>query len=471
MLIRTLIFFILLIAAAIGVDKLAKEPGALMLNWHGWYIETTAAFFVVCLGFLLLLVFLATKAYIWLDLLPKRLAYHLKAQRQEKGLTALSDSMASLAVGDYSKAVKEAKSAKKSLPHLPLADAVLAQASASTVQNGSQNEKEAIAHYNKLLDNSHTELSGLKGLLQTSLNNNDSERALTYAEAVYQKTPKNPWIIQVLIDLYARHSRYEDAGKMAAQWQKMLPRNSPHKQRADFLMACNTLEGIKEDVRLADASVKESVRKKAEQKAEALFKKHPEFAPAALFLADLKEQNGHPKDARKVLRQAYHKAPSHKLADAWLRLMKNEKDDTLAKRVNKFIGPWDDHVLGLTVKGKALIKARQWTEAHKTLSRALLKGEDRTLFETLAKLEQAQHPNGGGATRWLERALNASDRQRGSDGYISAYQNWRQSLVRSMASGNLPHIEPTPFVYAADSTNASAVLPGQLEDKTERHKD
>lgn len=447
MLLRTILFFVALIAAAVGVDRLARQPGELVLNWYGWQIETTAAVFVVALGLVVLLVFLATKTYVWLDLLPKRLSERLRHQRQEKGLTALSDSMSALSVGDHSKALKAAKNAKKALPHLPLADAMLAQASASA-ESGSN----AVTYYNKLLDNSHTNLAGLKGLLQISIRENESERALTYAEELHQKTPKNLWVLEVLTELYARQSRYEEAARAAITWQKQLSKKDPALKKARFLEACNTLEAVKENIRLASPGREAEMRNKGLQQLHDLLRQTPDFAPAALFVAELESKKSEStgkaalKNARKVLRQTYQKAPAHQLADQWLKLMKDEKDDTLVKQAGRFIGPWDDHVLGLTVKARAQIKARQWSEAHKTLSRALLKGEDRTLFETFAQLEQNQHPNGGGAVRWLERALSAPDRQQGRDGHLENYKNWRKSLVRSMAGGKPPQPD-APYVF------------------------
>ena len=444
MLLRAIVFFVLLIGAGVGVDILAKQPGFLTLEWYGWYIETTAAFFALVIVILLILAFALTRIYIWLDLLPKRLAHSLKANRQEAGLTALSDSMTALSIGDRPAALKAAKSAKKALPHNPLADAMLAQASA---YGSPQNRKEAVSYYGKLLDNNHTNLAGLKGLLQISIAENDSERALTYAEEIYQKSVKNTWIMEVLTDLYARHSRYEEAAKVAASWQKTVAKKSDGYKQALFIEVCNLLEAAKEDLRLSGSRNADAL-KKAERAVGDILKKNADFVPAALFLADVLEkkaaledsrgQKKALKEARKVLRQAYHSAPRHQIANRWLQLMKDEKDETLVKKVANFISPWSDNILGLTTKGKAHIKARDWSDAHKTLSRALLKGEDRTLFEVFAQLEQAQHPNGGGAVRWLERALHAPEREENYPGYVNAYKTWRKNLLLTMAKGRLP---------------------------------
>lgn len=467
MLLRAIIFFTLLIGAAIGVDALAQQPGALSLSWYGWSIETSAAFFVVCVVLLLVLVFALTRVYIWLDLLPKRIAHSLQAQRREKGLTALSDSMTALSIGDRPAALKAAKSAKKALPHNPLADAMLAQASA---WGNPKNRKEAISYYSKLLDNSHTDLAGLKGLLQISIEENNSERALTYAQEIYAKSDKNEWVMETLTDLYARNSRYEEAAKVAQRWQKVAEKNSRGYKQAQFTEVCNRLEAAKEDLRLAPAHDKSAIRK-AEQTAEDILKIKPDFVPAGLFLADVLEkraafEEGRArkktfKQARKVLRGLYKEAPRHQVANRWVQLMKDEPEDVLVKRAEKFIGPWDDNILGMTTKGKALVKARQWTEAHKTLSRALLKGEDRTLFEVFAQLEQAQHPGGGGAVRWLERALDAPEREQQHPGYVNAYQNWRKSLLQTMAKGRLPHpgdaITSTAFQLEGPDTGTGKV--------------
>ena len=453
MLIRTIFFFVALVAVAIGVDKLATQPGVFVLNWHGWQIETSAAFFVVSLGFVFLLFFFGVKTFVWLDLLPKRLAHHVKAQRHKNGLTALSDSMTALSIGEHEKALQAAKKAKKVLPKLPLADAVLAQATAAVdIANADwfniegAAHKKAIAYYNKLLDNTHTNPMGLKGLLQISLQENDGQRALTYAQELYEKNPKNQWVLEVLIDLYARNAQFDEAAEKARELQKIM---APHYFAKEtqkikdirLLEAFNTLEDIKEITRLNNlGQPNKAVLVHAESETQKLLKKMPNFVPASQYLVKIYRESANKGDksahkkAEKLLTKTFHQSPSYKLADAWFDLMKNEPNETLIKQVDKFIGPWHDHTIGATIKAKTLIQARKWSEAGKVLEQGLQKGEDKNLLETYAQLEKAQHPAGGGAVRWLERALQAPEQFSGDNGFVNAYQNWRQGLVRKSGS-------------------------------------
>lgn len=422
MLIRTFLFFIVVLALGLGVDALSQNPGVLELQWYGWKVQTTAAFAVVAMAIVGLLVVMLTSIYIWLIQAPKRLHKHLGLKRQEKGLLAFNDALQALAIGDDAAALKAAKEAHKLLPKLPLADTLMAEVTAR--QHTNAKPIEVRKQYQKLLAKPHTKVIGLRGLLNQALENGESKQALTYALDFYREKPKNPYVLNILTHLYARQQQVAEAIFYAEKLVGMTPKNSKEQDQAQFVLACLQRLHVQQ---LALTSQTEEALKTAERAT----KNHPTFMPLVLQLAHLYDQQGHQTKAIKLLAKAYKHVPSLRVGRTWLGLHKNTKDTVLLKKLEKFTAPWPEVLTSDLLKAEVLIKTRNYTEARSLLESLILKGDDKTLFQTLAELELAQQPNSPQAAKWLQKALTAPDRLQQFDGHTAAFEAWRRALVES----------------------------------------
>ncbi len=428
---RTLVFFAALLAVGVGVDYLAQTPGELTMVWFGWEITTTASFAMVMLGILMVLIVILTRVYSWLDDVPRRLRQSYKAKNQQQGFEAFASTMQSLAIGDQKQALKYAKRAQKLLPQLPLAEALLAETMAQEPDS-----KLAIPHYARLLDSPQTSSIGLRGLLTFALSDGDSERALTYAEEFYQKNPSSVWILEVLTNIYSRQHQFDKALGYVEKWHKITTRKgtAEQKKQTEFMLACIRWQ-------YAQELVTTEQRDKAIPLLVKWVKEQPQYIILSLLLVNAYIQDDKQDKALKTLVKTYKVTPNRDIAIMWLDLMGNAREDILLKKADAMLAPWQDTMPSLIFKAKVAIKARAWVEARKNLEKALLIGEDRTLFQTFAELENTQQHNSPNAARWLRRALVAPDRQQDYDGFKTECEQWRRSLQEATVvdtSFNIP---------------------------------
>ena len=422
MLLRTFLFFIIVLGLGIGVDVLSQNPGVLTFEWYGYKVSTTAAFMLVCVAVLGLVVVMLTSLYIWLVNVPKRLHRHLKAQKQEKGFAAFNDALQALAIGENDVAISKAKYAHKHLPHLPLADTLLAEVSARKQAKGEKlsNPQE----FKKLLEKPHTKVIGLRGLLSQSLENGDSKQALTYALDLFEVKPKNPFVLNILVHLYARQQQVAEALSYADKLVKVTDEKSHDYARVVFVRS--SLQKLHIHQLASSGHLQEAI--KLNEKA---LKQNATFVPLILQLAHLYDQDGHPDKAQKALQAGYKELPNLKIGRTWLAMNKNEKERVLLKKLDKFVKPHPQELSSCLLKADAYLGLNQYSETRSILAECLTKGDDKTVFELYAELESIQQPNSPHAAKWLQKALTAPDRLQAFDGSATAFDAWRRTLVES----------------------------------------
>src|SRR5262245_20635996 len=119
--IRLVLYFLLIAAAAWGLSWIADRPGDLTGEWLGIAFHTN-----VFIAIIVLAVFLAAFAFaVWLGILtwtaPKRIARHLRLRRERIGQEAVRRGIFAAGAGDKLAAARAGAIAKKHLPGEPLA--------------------------------------------------------------------------------------------------------------------------------------------------------------------------------------------------------------------------------------------------------------------------------------------------------------------------------------------------------------
>ena len=309
MLIRTFLFFVAVLLIGLGVDVLFENPGVLELQWYGWKLSTSVAFAVVAFALVGLVVVMMTSLYIWLVNAPKRLRKHWAYQRQEKGFLAFNDALQALALGEDDEALKKAKYAHKQLPHMPLADTLLAEITSRRQAKGEA--QIAVRDFQKLLEKPHTKVIGLRGLLAQALQNGNGKQALTYALDFYQLKPKSPYVLNILTHLFARQQQVPDALEYADKLVQVLHKDTKEFDRALFIRAC--LQRLQVQQLALSGQPAEAIKL-----AEKAVKQFPDFIPLVLQLAHLHDQQGDADKSKKLLRKTYKEIPNLKIGRAWL---------------------------------------------------------------------------------------------------------------------------------------------------------
>src|SRR5581483_2393468 len=175
--IRLLVFFAAILAAAAGLHWLADRPGTIVIEWQGYVAETS-----VFRAFVILLLaagaaMLAWSVLRWLWSSPAALGRVFDRRRQQRGLGALSSGMIAIGAGDPVLASRYALQARKALPNEPLTHLLRAQA-AQLVGDRATSRR----IFEAMLSSPDTEQLGLRGLFLEAQREGEREAARQFAE-------------------------------------------------------------------------------------------------------------------------------------------------------------------------------------------------------------------------------------------------------------------------------------------------
>ena len=204
--IRAIILFVALFAAALAAAWLADHPGQLAIDWQGWRVEAPVA--VVAVGLMLIfgIMALAYRFWLWLARSPEAMNRNRTQKRERQGYEALTKGLVAVAAGDAGQARTLARQAENLLASPPLTRLLSAQAAQL------DGDDVAARHYfEEMLESPDTEFLALRGLLNTALREGDQTSALDYAARAHRARPDANWATEALFDLQAQAGLWKEA--------------------------------------------------------------------------------------------------------------------------------------------------------------------------------------------------------------------------------------------------------------------
>ena len=390
---RLLLFLVIAAALAIASVYLANNPGNVVVEWQGQTVQTSfgmllLAFLAVGLALVILIELLR-----WLGGLPARWRARRARQRELRGYQALTTGLIAVAAGNISAARSLHREAERLLPER---GSVLLLAAQTAQLEG----REEVAHlkFRQMLRDRETELLGLRGLLAQAMRTNDRDEALSLARRAYRRSPTTPWVLTTLFDLLTRAQRWEEAQNLVGEMvtQQIVTENLARRHRA--VLHHMLARALRDEGRVPDAL----------HQARRGVKLVPGFAPGTAAAADLAQQQGKQRQARRMLEDAWRAAPHPELARAYAQLVPNEAADLRLRRVEsglKSLRP--DHPELHVALGELAIVSQQWDAARASLERALALEPTVRVYRLLAELERASG-NPAKAEEWLARGADAT---------------------------------------------------------------
>ena len=393
---KTLFFAIkvgVLIALAVWV---ADQPGTVRIDWMEYRITTHVGFFfLAAIAFVLITLFIYQTIKTFVDF-PKSLRRYNEINTREKGYVALTKGLAAVAAGDTKAANIQAKRAAKFLEGdtgLPM----LLEAQAARLEG---REDDAVESFTMLLENKHAGFLGVRGLLQSALDNGDKEGALALAEKALKSHPKQGWLLNIVYDLQIDLRRWYAAEKTLTKAEKIGVFDKDKAQSDRIALMLAQVQKDMDDGYVSDAHL---TLKKA-------FKKAPDFAPAAVMMAEYHVGQGQVKAAQKVIKKAWKANPHGALAMAWIDLQdEGDKSDKLSQLrwMEKLIKVNDDSAIGLRLAGQIAFEAGLWGEAREFFKRSEALRPSAALYRAWAKLEEKAGENPELAKNYFEKSLDA----------------------------------------------------------------
>ncbi len=354
--------FLLALAFVLAVTSLAALiadlPGSVSIAVPGHIIDMQLT---VLLGLMLGLVLLALALLVgghWLYQIPAHLRRTRLARNRQEGEAALAGGLMALARGDAQAADAATKLARRKMPLQPLPLLMAAQAA---LLDGRRDD--AAANYHAMLGDRQPpqQISlGLEGLYHLARAENDADAAGTYALQVLEVDAKSSWALEGLMTLAVQIGDWPAAEKWLRRWGRSGVGRAAVKQRRAILALAEAQSLLGEN----DPAAQMAAVKKAEHAA-AL---DPKLIPATALAAQLLARAGDMRQARKVLKQAWQKAPHAVLAQAWLDCHSDQPAAGRMRAVGRFIGKHRSHEEAAILRVRIAIAARRFRQAANLLS-------------------------------------------------------------------------------------------------------
>lgn len=326
---RTLIiFFTGLTLIAFGLGWLLDRPGSVVIDWHGYRVETSFAVIVIALIIAALIIMLLTRFVRWLLSGNARTREWRLRRNQEKGDKAIARGLTALAAGDAAQALKQAERAQGYLKNSHFVPLLQAQA-ARLAGDG----KKAASYYQKLAKQPETDLLGLRGLLYQALEAGDHDAALKLASRAVSLRPRTGWALSALFDLslHAKDRQGAERATAGALKAGIISADEAKRRRAILMLM---------DAR--DAAQKGD-SDEAAKLAQDAYKTCPDLLPAALAAADALVAGGHTRRAKRVISETWQEMPHPHLATLFRQLNADKTPAELVRAMETFVEPSRNH--------------------------------------------------------------------------------------------------------------------------------
>jgi len=388
---RIIAFFILVLAAAAGLDWLADRPGTIVVEWQGYIAETSVFSAFVILAAAMGLGVLASSALRSLWTSPAMLARFLDRRRQQRGLGALSSGMIAIGAGDGPLAMRYAGQARKALPHEPLTHLLRAQ-TAQLVGDRATSRR----IFEAMLSSPDTQELGLRGLFLEAQREGEREAARQFAKRALELNPRLAWPLEALFDLECRAEDWQGALRTLAIGQRhnLIDKTLAARRRAVLLTA-------------QAQAAEEQAADKALELAHEAHRLAPDLVPAAAIAGRVLAAQGNTPRAARVLLKTWRLSPHPDLAAAYAYARPGDSPRDRLNRMRHLarLTPHDSE--GAIALAIAAIEARDWDEARRALE-PLLEGRlTQRVAALMARIEGEEHGDAGRVREWLARAVNA----------------------------------------------------------------
>lgn len=385
---RVLVAGVTLALLASLAALLANLKGEVVIQLAGYTLETGLAGLSGAVAALVMLVL----ALVWLGHfiwhIPHKMAAVRQTQKRAEGEAAMADALMALARGDAAAAETATALARQKLPQQALPMLMSAQAA---LLDGKPDMAEE--NYRTMLGPKANEaqlILGLEGLYYLAQARGDHDAAGAHALRVLETHPKTLWALDGLMALAVRIGDFDAAEDWLRRWSRAGVRRVAVKRRRAVLLLAQA-----QSLMAADDPAEQAV---ALQKAEQAARLDNSLVTAIALTARLQAAHGQLAKARRLLRQAWARAPHRDLADAWLACSHDQPAASLMRAAAHLWGKQKDHEESLILRARIALHTQRFVFA-RTLLQPLAESDNasRQIFALLAEAaagegdEAAQH--------------------------------------------------------------------------------
>ncbi len=447
--IRLVLYFLLVGAAAWGLSWVADRPGQLNVEWLGYDAQTSV--FIAAIA--LIAFFAAFSFAVWLGFFtwtaPKRFARRLKKRHVRMGQEAVRRGIFAAGAGDKLGALKAGALAKKLVPEEPLA--LLLEAQSAQLNEDPIASRRA---FERMLEKPEMAELGLRGLYIEAKKAGQAEAAKQFAERALTANPALSWPSSALFDIQCREGDWRGALRTLgiAKQNRHLPKAEADRRRALLLTQLATeLEDTQQGKALAYA-----------QEAIGL---SPSLVPAAAVAGRILASQGNTARATKLLSQAWRTGQHPEIALIYAHARTGDSPKDRLARVKTLVSSGPASLEADIAVAVAAIEAKEWDAARAALEPHLANALPARVCRLMARIEAGQNRNLGRAREWLAKAARGAPDPVwvAPDGAVSS--EWRAVSPKSGALGSFEWRTPpaTPALGAGDTMAALPELDAAIE--------
>ncbi|MFY9641803.1 MAG: heme biosynthesis HemY N-terminal domain-containing protein [Rhodomicrobium sp.] len=447
--IRLVLYFLLVGAAAWGLSWVADRPGKVNVEWLGYDVQTSV---FICA--IVLIAFFAAFAFaVWLGFFtwttPKRIARRLKQRHVRMGQEAVRRGIFAAGAGDKLGALKAGAIAKKFVPEEPLA--LLLEAQSAQLNEDPIASRQA---FERMLEKPEMAELGLRGLYIEAMKAGQAEAAKQFAERALTANPALSWTSSALFDIQCRQGDWRGAVRTLglAKQHRHLPKAEADRRRALLLtQLAIELEDTQQGKALAYA-----------QEAVGL---SPTLVPAAAVAGRILAAQGNTARAAKLLSQAWRTAQHPEIALIYAHVRTGDSPKERLARVKALVSSGPASLEGDIAVAVAAIEAKEWDAARTALEPHLASAPSARVCHLMARIEAGQNRDMGRAREWLAKAMRGAPDPAwvAPDGTVSP--EWRAVSPKSGALGTFEWKTPlaAPASIAGDTMAALPEFDAAIE--------
>ncbi len=440
--IRLVLYFLLVGAAAWGLSWVADRPGSLRIEWLGYDLNTS----VFIAGIVAVLFFVALSLALWLGVMawlaPGRIARRFKQRHMRMGHDALRRGILAAGAGDRMAALQAGAIAKKYLPDEPMV--LLLEAQAAQLNEDPIASRQA---FERMLEKPEMADLGLRGLYIEAKKAGQAEAAKQFAGRALAANPALQWSTSALFDIQCREGDWRDALNTLslARQHRHLQRAEADRRRALLLTELAIeLEDTQQGKALAHA-----------QEALGL---SPSLVPAAAVAGRILASQGNSARAAKLLAQVWRASPHPEIALIYAHARTGDSPRDRLARVKTLVESAPASLEGDIAVAVAAIEAKDWEAARGALQPHIASNPPARVCRLMARIEAGQNRDSGRAREWLAKAARGAPDPAWvtPDGAVA--REWHAVAPGTGALGALEWRTP-PAMSLAGAAGSFAALP------------
>src|SRR3954449_5300005 len=440
---RSVLFLLLIAAAAVGAAWVADQPGNVMLTWGGWRIETSLPVFAFAVGVTFLAAMLMWSILGGLWRTPGKIRRSRRERRHARGRHAITHGLLAIGHGDASAARAHADAARRHAANDPLA--LLLHAQSAQLEGDRERAKAA---FRAMAERDDTRLLGLRGLFIEAQRADDLVGAVMIAEEALKLSPASTWASHAVLGF--RCAKGDWSGALAILDKNLaagLIDKSAYRRQRGVLLTARALEMENVDRDLSRQSVMEAI------------KLAPTLVPAAVLASKYESEAHQVRRAMRIVEAAWVAQPHPDLADAYAHVKLGDSARQRLVRVETLAAKAPGHIEGALAIARAAIDASEFTKAREALAPFIAAPTQRVAL-LMAEIERTEHGDSGRARAWTLRAVRAlHDPAWTADGYV--IDRWRPV---SPVTGRLDAFQWQTPVAALPSDKGMTVDLGPFEE-------